>query len=532
MAASAKPYGIVTHSGEFVRQNVLEEYAIKSDTVSRQLVDEFSKQYTKYNLIEPSFNPYKIANLLLLNTYHARCVNTIAKDVAGSGFEINKEESTKQSDYDLLLEFFTRNIKVFEAVDKDIRAIGFGYIEIVKELYAIDGEVLFLNHLPAATVRRHKDYDNQGRPKKFAQIKNGKTIWFKAAGLDQDINYKDGSLQPSGTVPVNQRGSEIWFFNDYSPNDLFYNTPTILPAIQAIKGDISRARYNATFFDNYAVPAYAIFITGNFPSEDDDEFESDEEQEITDEDQDMDDFDRQIEKHFKDLNKNPHSTLVLKIPANDEIDGGKVEVQAIPLSTDVKEASFRLYRQDNMKEIIICHGVPGYRIGVTDTGALAGNIAIEATKIYANSVVAPDQNMFHDFINTYLIKQCFLIENCTFKFNPVDIDTLIQDVDLLVKLFGVGAATPNDIIRFLPERFNIGESDHPAMDAHYIGGNAIDLEINVQDPNQSQNVVDELVIKLLGVAEKHVSAEDGEGTAELLEVIKSLKGSTSLGNSS
>lgn len=526
MSTSAKPYGIVTHNNEFVRQDVLEEYAIKSDTASRQLVDEFSKQYTEYNLVEPSFNPYKIANLLLLNTYHARCVNTIAKDVAGSGFELNKSENAHQLDYDLLLAFFTENIKVFEAADRDYRAVGFAYIEIVKPLYDSKELPIFLNHIPSATMRRHKDYDNRGRPKKFAQIKNGKTVWFKAAGIQEDIHKDNGTFYPQ--LPPEKRGSEIWFFNDYSPNDFFYNTPTILPAIQAIKGDISRARFNATFFDNYAVPAYAIFITGNFPSEDEDELEED--KELTDEDEGMDDFDRQIEKHFKDLNKHPHSTLVLKIPASDDIDGGKVEVQAVPLSTEVKEASFRLYRKDNRDEIIIAHGVPGYRIGVTDTGALAGNIATEATKIYGSSVVIPDQNMFHDFINGYLIKQCFQIEHITFKFNPLDIDTLIQDIELLIKLFAVGVVTPNDIIRNLPERFGIEESDHPAMNAHYINGQPIDLEIDTVDTFQAQKMLDELVVKLLGVAEKHVSAEDGEGTAELLEVIKSLKSSTSMGN--
>jgi len=41
---------------------------------------------------------------------------------------------------------------------------------------------------------------------------------------------------------------------------------------------------------------------------------------------------------------------------------GEVNIEFKPLSTEVKEASFRLFRQDNRDEILAAHGVPPYRM--------------------------------------------------------------------------------------------------------------------------------------------------------------------------
>ena len=44
-------------------------------------------------------------------------------------------------------------------------------------------------------------------------------------------------------------------------------------------------------------------------------------------------------------------------------------------------------------------------------------------------------------------------------------------------MFEKGAITPNQIIRHFKDRFGLEEVDHPAMNAHYVNGRAIDIEI-------------------------------------------------------
>ena len=73
------------------------------------------------------------------------------------------------------------------------------------------------------------------------------------------------------------------------------------------------------------------------------------------------------------------------------------------MSTDVKEASFRLFRKDNRDEVMIAHGVPGYRIGIIETGSLGGSTARESTEIYKRSVIDPRQVIIEETINQEII---------------------------------------------------------------------------------------------------------------------------------
>ena len=92
--------------------------------------------------------------------------------------------------------------------------------------------------------------------------------------------------------------------------------------------------------------------------------------------------------------------------------------------------------------------------------------------------------------------------------------------------------TPNEFIRTFKDKYGLTEVDHPAMNAHYLGNYPIDLEYDVQDNTQVQKMMDQLVIELLEVVKDDVSFKDGRKNTKLLNIIKGLKKSTSLGYTS
>jgi capsid portal protein len=234
--------------------------------------------------------------------------------------------------------------------------------------------------------------------------------------------------------------------------------PDIIPAIGAIYGDVSRRNYNISFFENYGVPAYAVFITGDY-----DEGELDE--------LGRSQFEVAIEEHFKAMKNKPHSTLIMSVPS---ATGGDVKVEFKPLSLETKEASFRLYRLDNRDEVLSAHAVPPYRAGIAETGSLRGSTAEEATEIYKMSVIEPRQEMLEAAINLHIVRNGFQVFGWEFKLGSIDNTDEKHDLFMLQGLFAMGCVTPNQIISFFGKRFGLVESDLPEMNYHYINGRPVE----------------------------------------------------------
>ena len=503
----SKPFAYVTNKGKVVRQDILEQYAVKSD--SKQIpVDQFSSSYTQ-GLVQPLYNPEALANLLELNTYHYRACKTKARDTAGLGWLIRPlVDEQSQEQYKKLDSFFSDMgetvSKVFDKIMMDYEATGYGCAEMTRVNYDPNGEPANLVHMPAHTVRVHKDGN------RFVQIRGNRRRWFKRVGYEYDVHCDTGEVKELGTIPPDKRATEVLWFVNYTPRSDYYGLPDVIPSLGAIHGDLARRDYNIAFFDNYGVPAYAVFVTGNFdPGEVGEDGRSE--------------FERSIEEHFSELSNNPHSTLIMTVPTMDGT--GEVSIEFKPLSNDIKEASFRLYRQDNKDEVLAAHGVPPYRMGIAEAGSLGGNIAKESTEIYKRSVIEPRQEMLEAAINKYILWDGFEAYDWEFKFAEIDTEDEQHDLNMASQLFDKAAMTPNQMIRYFGERFGLETVDHPAMDAHYLDGKPITLEVDVAP--EIEATLMSLQERLLEVAEKHASNKDGVRDRELIDILASIKASTS-----
>jgi PBSX family phage portal protein len=524
-----KPFAFVTNKGRMVRADVLEQYAVKNTgEQSKQLTgDRFAGNYGKLGLMEPLYTPEALSNLLELNTYHARCCLTKARDVAGLGWDLkplvdNPSEAIKTE----MDEFFSRPgiggkaetlVTTLNKHALDYEVLGYAALEVVRQNDLPTGKITGLYHVPAHTLRIHRSFN------KFAQIRAGKRIWFKAIEHDMDVHRETGDEHPLGSLAPENRASELIWNCGYTPRSDYYGLPEYIPAIGAIHGDIARRDYNIAFFDNYGVPAFAVYITGDF-----DEGEKDEDG--------FTELERAIQEHFKELPKHPHSTLVLTIPSNPPtgpgMSAGEVKVEMKPLATDVKDASFRLYRKDNRDEVISAHATPPYRIGIAETGSLGGSTAKESTEIYKNSVIRPRQEVVETLLNQHIVwsETGFATGDWEFKFREIDTADEAHDVEVLAKLFLVGAATPNNIIQHFGERFGLEPSDHPAMNAHYVGGRAIDLPAGAETSGEVIAVMQSLSEKLLKVAMKNDTGDD-TGDRAAYTLAASLQGLNGMGTS-
>lgn len=517
-------FGVATKNGTLVSGDILDQFAYKQE--SQQLTSSADMFRGVAGLVQPLYDPISLSRHMEVNTYHARCVRTKAQDTAGNGWELVPLVDNPSDDQQALIEQFFEDLEVdiqeiLVQAMTDRESIGWLTIEVARENKDPEGTIVLLKNIPSHTMRAHLD------GKRYVQERSSKRVWFKKAGLfDIDVHKLNGDIVPAGELDPEMRANEVMWNNIYTARSDIYGVPDHIPAIGAILGDVSRRDYNIAFFDNFGVPAYAVSVSGDY-----DPGEAVNDDGLT-EDEDPDNgpykspLHREIEAHLQEVANNPHSVLLLSIPSTE---GGEVEVKFTKLAVEIREASFRLYREDNMKEVLSAHAVPPYRAGIAEQGSLGGNVAENMDEIYRDSVLEPRQSMLNRLINKYVLAS-MEITDWTFRLLSINVEDQQRDLNLALDLFDHAALTPNDLIRNFCLRYDVEPSENPAMDAHYLNGVALDTVL----PSDLQSVMMSLRDNLLEIARKHVESGDEDGTlsAEFLGVLAGLEASTAAATAS
>ena len=439
----AKAY--VMKDGEVLTESYMEQYAVsKNNPHSTQVApDTFHGTYDANNLVEPIYNPAMLARLMDLSTYHARAVRTKAHDIAGLGWSLEAVEGVDNPNEDdkaraeQLLDNVHSELSLTELLDAfmvDYESTGNAYLEVLRDNA---GTIVGLEHVPAHTIRVHVD------GKRFQQRRGNNHVWFSAYGADP-VHKETGT---SGNIDDGAQANELLHLKSYSPQSDYYGVPDIVPALGAILGDQKRQEYNISFFDNHAIPAYAVTVSGA----------------------DLDDSTKQqIKKFFQqDIKEYPHSTLVLTAEHPQGMtDGPPVEFKFERLSTETKEASFSVFRGQNRDEILSAHGVPPYRAGIVSEGQMGGSSAEETTEIYKQSIVNPRKRRVEDRLTRVLLRDGLGTEDWRINLGELDTRDMEAETRRMTQWFNVGMYTPNE----LREHYGLQRIDAPGMDDYYING--------------------------------------------------------------
>lgn len=425
---------------------LLDKAELKRPTNQSKQLKQSANWMRENDLVPMPFPPEMLLTLYESNPVLFRCVNQQAIDVAGLGWSLHLKENKKEDkiEFDRLTDFIQRPNPeetlrfILKQLLIDLGAIGWFGLEVVRNN---KGEVAELYHVPAHTLRVHTSKE------KYCQQRGNKKVWFKNFGSEKDISEKDGKQKK---VTAENKANELIFYKNYYPKSDFYGAPSSIAAVGDVMGLIGLRDFNLAFFENYGMPSALIVLEGEW-----------------------DDNSEKIVAEFVNREvrgtDNAHRTLVVTQPDN-------CKFSYTPLSTDIKEGSFKLYETARREDILVAFAMPPERIGIRIVGKLGGNVAEEATRIYVQSVVEPLQLDLEDIINDLLLQS----ETYLFKFANID----LRDYDLEIQQMNTqverGILTPNEA------RNKLGLKPYAEGDKYFILSSLIEIGAPDEPMNKAE----------------------------------------------
>lgn len=486
---------------QLIDRTTFSKYAFKNGNFSNSAQIDPDK-WEGYKV--PEYPLEFLSGLLRINIYHEQCCDIISNAVVGHGWDIVPKGDKEHAPDTYNKEFITQLINNFSTDIKetlqeivyDYEAIGCAGIELIRDTEDPEHHIIDIQRLNITKCMLHND------EVRIKQEYNGEKAYFitygtnyDENGVKYDVNRFTGEITPCNTLPSEQIANEVIWISKYKTDASNYGSAKISTELDTLTSEIGRANFNNKFFENYGLPAFAVTISGDFQDYNEKEYLDDgtpnPEYDVTKT------LRYKIANQIKEVIKNPHSAVVISVPTMDET---PANIQFTPLSTDVKEASFRLLRQDNKEEICAAHGISSDLIGTTKTGNLGGNTALADYEGFVERIITPIQTLFENRLNL-IFSNDYNIHNWEFKFNQIRKTDITEQIQQIKDLLDYGLITRRQAIEKIGKQFGaVADPNNPLLDEYTIKGVPEKIVFEQCIPNNNdvmlQNIQDRLINEL------------------------------------
>ena len=382
--------------------------------------------------VNPPFSPVRLAKLIELNTTHAKCGFSKARNVAGYGLEIvphPEVDEPDESQRDVAEDFWfgpesTWQVGPLEreqATPADVLEMAWadyefiGWLSLEALVNPITGEPTGLAYIPAPSIRKRKNDPG------FVQLKDGELRYFGAFGdrYGDDRVFVDADSGDFGSGVEGAVANEIIWKRNHTPFVDHYGTPDIIPATANIQGDQRAREYNIDYFDNDGVPKLAIIVEGGTLSQD----------------SRTDLYNLFHEK----LPESNHRSAILEVEEliNEspgewvDPDGSqqRPRIRIEPLAVGLEEdAAFLGYHDYNEHEILKAHEVPPIEAGVIESGAFSTDAEAQR-RSYLETTIGPKQESFAQLLHE-TVHWALGVTDYTIRFKQRGVDTRLTDAQV------------------------------------------------------------------------------------------------------
>lgn len=407
------------------------------DAESQQIHEkEYLSGYETFEVAIPPYNLEHLAKLYDLPSAspHYAAVNAKVSNIVGLGYRLVETPKTKraletaQESGDKKAKTLRRKLdeqredileyiegmneedtftEILSKVWRDYEVTGNGYLEIGRKR---NGEIGYIGHIPSITMRVRRKRDG------FIQLSGFDARFF--AHFGSSIDKETGAYKPVRNPLGGGRPNEVIHFKKYNPNSGYYGVPDIIAAQAAIAGNEFAARYNLDYFENKAVPRYAIILKGA-------KLSASAESSLL----------AFFETSLKGQN---HRSIYIPLPP--DTPESKVDLKLEAIEAGVQESSFNLYRKSNLADILMAHRVPVSKVSTADGASLS--IARDADKTFKEQVCGPEQGMANKKIGKVIKELSDSFEFRLIEMTLTDADTQSKIDERAVKN---GWKLPNEV---------------------------------------------------------------------------------------
>lgn len=329
-------------------------YIIKSSLDSKQLIKDDA---ATGDLIEPFFDFRNTLMCYYENTYHRRCIMTKA-NILSQIEESDLQNFLTDSDPKSFLYALMIQLEIF----------GNAFIEKA-------GKSKFAMYLlPTHEARL---------------LLNGEIVQFK--------NGAKNKLEGFHT-------------KYYSPFSRHYGEPDYMAAVRKLNTEGKIDRFNDVFFENNAMPNFAIMFENAEPTK-----------------EQLEAFQQFFSNSFKGF-MNAHRTLVMSANSmNTENPNARVRMEDL---NRVNDMSFEKFKLLNREEIIAAHNMPPRLVGIMSSGQLGGQSELIMQLHQFNELeVKPKIEKLEYFFESIGVK---------LRLKPMDITSFKDDADVVTGLVQLG----------------------------------------------------------------------------------------------
>lgn len=403
--------------------------------------------------IKPPYPPDRLAALQELNGTHAISIGKKASREVGFGFDIvpharvddpNESQREEARDFwhgpDTIWKIGPQGTvsgsptEVFELARRDYHGIGWACIELI---YGNDDTLQGMAHVPAVETRVRKAETDDGlvqRGHGYVQDEDGATRYYGEAGdrVADDPQYVDKETgETAETIDALDNGpaNELIFIPNPSPLSKYYGIPDWVAEVQTMMADQAAKEFNRDFFENDAMPQYAIIVEGGTLSE-------------------------SAREDVRELINNLRKKEGRRVPvleAEELVDHGidadpsvSIRIEQLTQQGD-EDMAFIDFRRQNEHEIAKVHEVPPQLIGNMESANRSNSE--EAIRDFVKEVIEPQQERFADRLYRIVHRDILEITDWTLEFHTRGAEDEKRQADILKTILrsGGSALTVNEV---------------------------------------------------------------------------------------
>lgn len=409
---------------------------------SRQLRDPFASFYGAGQAIQPPLSPERLLALTEENPIHASCISAKTEDVIGRGWRVlvDGDPLDGQQDLDLRqrLEDLTPEYTFQELLDQAMweqEAVGWAAWEVCRDEA---GRLAAFYPLPAHTLRATID------PDVYVQLREGQTRWFKRFGSRRALNATTGKDAAPRADPESL-ASELIVFRQYAARSAFYGVPRWVAVIPALAEMGAIREFNLSVFASGGHVDKIVHVKADDVAT-------------------ASELAQGIQQELEEARGRGHVTVV----THGSIDVDVVVTQLSP-TTGQRDGQYLRRREDLVREVLIGHRVPPYRIGWAELGGLGGSAAREMLRTYVSRVVRPRQHFLEDRLNGTLFGPAGLDLSGRWMLDDLTAEDLELDLDRAIQGSQLGLLSPNEGRQILGKK----PLPLPGLDDYYLYGHKL-----------------------------------------------------------